>query len=70
MKFKIFLCLLQTGAKKQQNVFTLLLSFTLSDFYKSSPALLQQTHFLLFHMPKNWPEMNMDVALDLNLAKF
>jgi len=48
-----------------QAVYILLL-FTLSHFH--NPTLLQDIYFLVFHMPKKWPEMNMD--FDLNLAAF
>ena len=48
----------------------LYLSFTLSNFHISSPTLLHEYSLLDFHMPKEWPEMNMDFDLDLNLAAF
>ena len=42
-------------------VWILLVSFALSHFHKSSPTLLQEIYFLVFHMPNKWkwPETNM-----------
>ena len=49
-----------------ESSFHSLLYFTLSHFHKSSSTLLEEIYFLGFHMPKKWPEINMD--LDLNLV--
>ena len=49
-------------------VFISHLTFILSHIRNSSPTLLQEMHSLVFriHNEWKWPEMNMD--LDLNLA--
>jgi len=51
-----------------KSIFQLLLFFSLTHFYKSSPTLPQERYFRVFHELKKRPEMHMD--LDLNLAAF
>jgi len=48
----------------------LFLFFILNHFHKSSPTLLQEIYFPVFHMSKKYPKMDMDVDLCLNLATF
>jgi len=48
----------------------LLLSFTFSHFHTSSPTLLQDIYFLVFHIPKKLPEMKMQLDLNVNLVAF
>jgi len=53
-----------------KEVSILLLSFTLSHFHMSGLWFLQKIFLLVFHMPQKWPEMNMALDLDLDLATF
>jgi len=49
---------------------SLLHSQSFPQHHKSIPNLLQEIYFLVFHMPKKWTEVNIDIGLNLDLAAF